>query len=827
MNYLAIKKLKQTCLGMDYLKIITIILVLMYPCQKISSQSDSFGQTDRFYIDSVVSTPGQDIWVHFYLNNDEELSSLSIPIKYDTNLLTLKSISFSDSRVEYISNKIMTPSSVQDINGHFLTGMFIVLEEPIPAGDGLIFSGLFTVSASAKEGEIALIDTLFYPPAGEMILVEAASAAIIKPIFDMGKIYISSFNYAPSVSSIEEQYVFEGDSLVLDISASDINNDSLTLICTDKPAGAIFSSNHDGTASFSWQPDYIGPYSSDGSPFKINLWVSDGDKSSEKEFTINVVNKNRKPVISAQNSYEFESGDLVEFNISASDLDFEPISWSVINLPENSTFSQTNPAVFSWQTSLSDTGSYDMTIVAADPQGFADTSQVRVSLNPTVIYTMVIDTLSGYPGEIVDVNINLNNEVPIGSFNLLIHYDPTVLTVTGITNADTRSSSFELFNSVIDENSVPGNIRLTGIADQSGSSSNPLLSEGDGSIGVISFRIVSNIIYAGMVAPIRFIFKDDLTLNDNTLTDTIGTKIAQGAIEYYDGYVNILKMGTVNRGDINLNGIAFDIGDAIYFTNYFMNPFEFPLNPLQYANSDINNDSFGGTIGDLVALINIIINGNKTGKNQLQSEFTADLKLIKNNDGITLIGETDFDIGAILLKIDARDLSDDISVTNLNDNMTLVFNRVDSELSILIYSFEGHTIGLGTNELLKIENTDELIINSIELADARGQNIEANLVLKNEALPDRFLLHQNYPNPFNPTTNISFELPEHGKVMLAIYNILGKKVKIIIDDEMSAGIHTMVWDSRDQNGSAVASGIYFYRLETSSESLTRKMVLLK
>ncbi|MCI0330761.1 MAG: T9SS type A sorting domain-containing protein [candidate division Zixibacteria bacterium] len=95
------------------------------------------------------------------------------------------------------------------------------------------------------------------------------------------------------------------------------------------------------------------------------------------------------------------------------------------------------------------------------------------------------------------------------------------------------------------------------------------------------------------------------------------------------------------------------------------------------------------------------------------------------------------------------------------------------------------------------------------------------------ALPNHFSLNQNYPNPFNPTTTISLSLPQAEKITLAIYNILGQKVRILVDDEKPAGVHTVIWDGTDSRGSPVSSGIYFYKLETSSFREVKRMLFLK
>jgi len=88
-------------------------------------------------------------------------------------------------------------------------------------------------------------------------------------------------------------------------------------------------------------------------------------------------------------------------------------------------------------------------------------------------------------------------------------------------------------------------------------------------------------------------------------------------------------------------------------------------------------------------------------------------------------------------------------------------------------------------------------------------------------------LSANYPNPFNATTIISYTMAEPGAITLKIYDVLGREVKTLVDDSRETGRHSEVWDCTDTHGRPVASGIYFYRLNTKSFSQTKKMVLLK
>ncbi len=88
-------------------------------------------------------------------------------------------------------------------------------------------------------------------------------------------------------------------------------------------------------------------------------------------------------------------------------------------------------------------------------------------------------------------------------------------------------------------------------------------------------------------------------------------------------------------------------------------------------------------------------------------------------------------------------------------------------------------------------------------------------------------LAQNFPNPFNPSTTIKFDLKEKGLVTLKVYNVAGQLVRTLVDGVRDAASYSIAWDGRNNIGSTVASGIYFYKMETKDFSQTRKMVLLR
>ncbi|MBD3376442.1 T9SS type A sorting domain-containing protein [candidate division KSB1 bacterium] len=113
--------------------------------------------------------------------------------------------------------------------------------------------------------------------------------------------------------------------------------------------------------------------------------------------------------------------------------------------------------------------------------------------------------------------------------------------------------------------------------------------------------------------------------------------------------------------------------------------------------------------------------------------------------------------------------------------------------------------------------------------DLDGRSMMFDAVSVTLTAPREFMLAQNYPNPFNPTTQIAFEIPENvsGEMSLIVYDMLGRRVRTLVEQPAQAGFYQIVWNGRDSNNRLVSSGIYFYVLRTQNETLTRKMIKLQ
>jgi len=161
---------------------------------------------------------------------------------------------------------------------------------------------------------------------------------------------------------------------------------------------------------------------------------------------------------------------------------------------------------------------------------------------------------------------------------------------------------------------------------------------------------------------------------------------------------------------------------------------------------------------------------------------------------------------------------------------TVKIGAVRSENSQKKWKFVFYGVGL---EMVSDANCDTLLMRSIRYCADSNFVTKVEDVYSLSTLPVRYYLHQNYPNPFNPNTIIKFDLPARSQVEVSIYDVNGKLVKKLINDQKEAGYHSVEWNGTDAYGRKVSSGIYFYRisaknLRNGSEFIqTKKMVLLK
>jgi len=131
----------------------------------------------------------------------------------------------------------------------------------------------------------------------------------------------------------------------------------------------------------------------------------------------------------------------------------------------------------------------------------------------------------------------------------------------------------------------------------------------------------------------------------------------------------------------------------------------------------------------------------------------------------------------------------------------------------------------------KSEKSDlsSLTIEKAILVDTLAKELQVTIIngIQLSQIPKTFSLSQNYPNPFNPVTTIKYALPKDTWVKINIYNILGQKVKTLVDEFQVAGYKQVIWDTKNDDKKEVASGIYFYRIQACDFTKAKKMVILK
>jgi hypothetical protein len=306
-------------------------------------------------------------------------------------------------------------------------------------------------------------------------------------------------------------------------------------------------------------------------------------------------------------------------------------------------------------------------------------------------------------------------------------------------------------------------------------------------------------------------------------------------------------------GDINLNEYPYEIGDAVVFLNYFMGLTEF--NRRQYANSDCNRDGIQASIADLVYLLAIVSGDTHfvappppIADNQVL-EIDSDsenhfMKMVDNcgRCDIVLRG-TEF-IGGVyfILEYDA-DIIEPLAVRLDSSATPLQLSCAASEEELMIAVYDWNSLGssFSSGKLLSIVYSvpggsagPPFEVTRAEFSDNMGQaiDVEYDIVCSgfkpSPAVPSESQISVScYPNPFNGTVSVSYNLPSDGEYDLIVYDILGRKVKILEQGYFPAGPRRIFWEGTDQRGLGVASGIYFVRLMGEGASASVKVFLLK
>lgn len=190
---------------------------------------------------------------------------------------------------------------------------------------------------------------------------------------------------------------------------------------------------------------------------------------------------------------------------------------------------------------------------------------------------------------------------------------------------------------------------------------------------------------------------------------------------------------------------------------------------------------------------------------------------------------------ATLISVNSYDVTfDDGSGACLVDGDFMLSRDQDPNTTFYVNDTDGYLVAFGDtiypgNKVDMIQGIFTFSFGSykIEVRDADDFGVVVGVDLAFEPLPLTYKLDQNFPNPFNPETRIYFEIPQQHDVKLVIYNMLGQKVRTLINERFNAGYHIINWDGRDERGRICPSGVYIYRIKAGNFIASRKMIMLK
>ncbi len=591
--------------------------------------------------------------------------------------------------------------------------------------------------------------------------------------------------------------------------------------------------------------------------------------STSYSFSLRWVNSAPRITNSSADTFAIGFNSRFEWDFNSIDPDpCDPALWSVAPLehPVNApTISSTG--VLKWQPDSSEAAStWSFATTVTDPCGGSATCTTFVAVLERVPFLVKIGhRYVGDRGDYCDIPITLERgTAPISGFNLLLDFDYRALTIV---DADLGADlgpdgcDWDYFTASYERKSdsgaeiSPGRVRLIASAGAGACATIRAGSE----LARLKFQFTRDLNYELQLIPIRFAWRtcDDNTFigasantvyysnrvfdfaNDDPVYDNSyeitdlncsdslsyggacsdcdqpGESARERFIDFVNGYIVEASWFFNEIGDVNLNGIAFELLDAYVLGSYLLyGPSIFDHNPeiraAQFDQADVNRDGLKATIADLDYLWRVIVGDALPWPKLRPLTATAYLQQV----GGELWLDSPDSVGGLLLKF-ARE--DEYNLSNFTELSPAEWENSDTVTVLLQAGLDNWfaSIPPGRNSILSVSGL-ELI--SAEVSDYHGNLM--NVHLDAEILPTGFQLHQNYPNPFNPLTIIRFELPLVEYWNLDIFNVTGQLVSHF--NGRGVGTINVVWRAGPH-----PSGVYFYRLSAGGFSATRKMVLLK
>ena len=508
------------------------------------------------------------------------------------------------------------------------------------------------------------------------------------------------------------------------------------------------------------------------------------------------------------------------------------------------------------------TGCYRFVFEAADSCGLTarDTSFVCVTIDmPDTLFKICIDTVNSLNDRNATVKIRSHESMEMGGFDFVVCFDPTALTFSTAW-PDSAMAGWEYFTYRVGQYAVcppctPGALRFIGIADMNNGPIHPPESAylPRGPMVALSFYVTQDRTFLGQCIPINFCSYD---CGDNSISSRGGDTLFVSAsgvadscvtgsknpvlqkIMFCDGRICIIPPPD-DRGDLNLNGIANEIADIVFYSNFFIYGPGI-LDPVYKDNqilaSDVNCDGLTLTISDLVYLIRIVT-GDDTPidcpdilSKPSAAAFAGRVSLETDATRLNVWLDAPLDVGGVFVRLALTTGSvDDLEWGQGLADMKRNARQQGDDLRVLAVSRRsGVRLPAGRNLLfsLPIGSAAGAKLVESQAAGSLAELISVEMVSAAGSVPNTYELQQNYPNPFNAATQIRFSLGDAAKWELIIYNVLGQPVGRF-EGRSEAGPVSVNWEAKSLDGKPLPSGVYFARLQTAGFTDTRKMVLLK
>jgi hypothetical protein len=854
------------------LSLLASFLLLISASYATAQNAVTFGT-----VDDCPKPAGYTVLVPVMVANDVDLAALDIigQVVSDGNVdLVVTGITFDDR----MASAQALDQRFTLLGNPFRLGGIKLEETGLIAGDGQIATLELEYVSDCMLGSAAL-DPAMIDCGGGMkeTMFAGADATLITPTVNSGAVNV--VNADPYFTFCPDDYViYWGDNINVVLEADDpdlaCDCDALAFSLESGP-GTVNSST--GLYQLVATPDLIGCNT-------VVIKVAD-EYGGEAlcEFDVDILNM--PPEITCPDEViNILWGQTANAAITAIDPDGGPMAmnFSLLNPGSYPGSPSIDPGTgeFTWVTGEENAylGMWEFTVVVTDGANTdecntenADTCSFFVHVDPKFRVTIdkIHDQLQGHYTEVAITLDDSYTSMNMGGYDFLIAYDAPALTfVEAMPGALLEDCGWEYFTYRFGAygncgNACPsGLLRIVALAETNNGANHPTCfnSAAGTELAVLKFFVSNDRTFECMYAPVYFFWMDcgdnvissqdgdtlfledavfnfeggDITLHPAEFPSTGGTgdfclvgdkEYPLRAIDFKNGGVDIVCADSIDaRGDINANGVPYEIADAVMFTNYFINGLSAFKDHIEasIAASDVNADGISLSVADLVYLIRVI-QGDAApyAKPDPEAENIAiKTQLLNNQMNVAYTSATD--LGAVLLRFNVTGSVESVTLGDGASQMDVRYSVNGSELNVLVYSMSTAAIEAGSNNLVSIETTGDIKLTEIDAADFYGNVLSTSAT----RLPSKFALAQNYPNPFNPQTTIALDLPVATEYSVAIYNIAGQLIRTY-SGYNEAGVVSIVWDGKDASGSQVASGIYFYKAVANQFSATKKMILMK